>query len=943
MLCASEPAIIKMNPSVFNWLRIGATRPTRQHVLKRFAGHRPHLQFRQYQWKTGVYGHKPKESNRVLGDKCIFDPKNDNAKLYPLVAAYREHGHKKAQTNPANFSTHTLEVPELNLNCYGLNSKEKYSFDGLLNDKQDGTVDDAVQWLEDTYCGKISVEFTHLDNLDEREWFQKKYEEVVHKHTIDHEYEKENLKVLLQSQTFENFLKLKFVTLKRYSGEGAESALSFFLELFNIASLDGVTDIVVAAHHRGRLSFITGLLGMPPEILFRKVRGKSEFPPEYTLNGDVISHLCPSATLKYNGKEINVRMTNLPSHLEAVCPVSLGQTRALQQLKSEGDYGKSNGRFGDQVLNVQVHGDASLMGQGVSQESLIMSCLPHFQVGGSVHLIINNQVGFTTPPSCGRGTRYASDVAKIISAPVLHVNGDFPNEVIKATRIAMDYQRKFRKTIFIDLICYRKWGHNEVDDPTFTNPSLYRVINSKSTVPDMYAAYLINKKVTTKEEVNKIENDYSKELNKRFHGVDSFVPQVYNQELWSNYRLAPNAVTSWDTGLDTDLLRFIGEKSVEAPEKFPLHPNLVKNHIQSRLSKLQSGNSLDWGTCEALAIGSLLYQGFNVRICGQDVGRGTFAHRHAIFVNHETDDVYVPLNNISPEQHGHLEIANSHLSEEAALGFEYGFSSISPINLVIWEAQFGDFFNGAQIQIDTYITSGEDKWLTQSGIVLSLPHGYDGAGPEHSSCRMERFLQLSNSDETKPDGDSVNIHVVYPTTAAQYFHLLRRQMIRNFRKPLIVVGPKIIIRAPEASSSLHEMGPNTSFIPVIGDRTVTDEKKIHKILLVSGKHYFPLNDYKEKNNITDTAIIRVEQLVPFPVVQLRDELAKFSNVKEYVWAQEEPQNMGAWTFMKPRFENLIGKRLKFVGRPPYAAPAVGIGEIHKKEAQYVIEQPFKMN
>uniref|UniRef100_A0A0A9W5F4 Putative 2-oxoglutarate dehydrogenase E1 component DHKTD1, mitochondrial n=1 Tax=Lygus hesperus TaxID=30085 RepID=A0A0A9W5F4_LYGHE len=728
--------------------------------------------------------------------------------------------------------------------------------------------------------------------------------------------------------------------MPRYGAEGAETQMTFFQEFFRIAADTGVNEVVIVAHHRGRLNLMIGLLKMPPELLFRKLLGKSEFPDHCKTVGDVISHLCPSSTLKIGDRKLNIQMTNVPSHLEAVCPVSLGQARALQQVLGDGDYSTQESNA-DQVLNVQIHGDAAFMGQGVSHESLLMSLLPHFSVGGSVHVIVNNQLGFTTPAHYGRGTRYASDLAKVISAPVFHVNGEYPEDVIRATRIACEYQRKFRKSSFIDLNCYRRRGHNELDDPTFTNPLIYNIISNKSTIPDLYVSQLVKSGLITEKDIEDIKNEYHAQLTAALENASNFIPPDPQRQLWTGYKPAPSAITTWDTGVDKDLLTIIGLSSVRVPNDFNVHPNILKNHITSRIQRIKNEGVIDWATAEALAFGSLIYNGFNVRISGQDVGRGTFSHRHAMMVDQRSDDVYIPLNHISEEQIGHLEIANSLLSEEAVLGFEYGFSNISPNTLVIWEAQFGDFFNGAQIQIDTYVTCGEAKWMTMSGLTMLLPHGYDGAGPEHSSCRLERFLQLSDSSEVRPDGEDVNIHIVNPTTPAQYFHLLRRQMVRNYRKPLIVVGPKILLRSPDAVSHLDDMGPNTSFKPVLDDESTADPSKVNRLIFTSGKHYYALKNYRNQNMISNVAIIRLEELSPFPTQQLRDQIAKYKNAKEFIWSQEEPRNMGAWSYCSSRFHNLVGCKVRFAGRDQAPCPAVGIGEIHKKEAQFVIEQPFK--
>nr|XP_022908327.1 probable 2-oxoglutarate dehydrogenase E1 component DHKTD1 homolog, mitochondrial [Onthophagus taurus] len=620
----------------------------------------------------------------------------------------------------------------------------------------------------------------------------------------------------------------------------------------------------------------------------------------------------------------------------------MGKTRAKQLMVKDGDYSQENNRWSDKILNLQVHGDAALSGQGVNQECLEMSSVPHFEIGGSVHLVVNNQVGYTTPGDRGRSSRYCTDLAKIISAPVLHVCGDNPEMVLKATRIAFDYQRKFRKDVFIDMHCYRQWGHNELDDPTFTNPAIYKIIRAQKTVPDRYAEKLVQENVWTKDNWDKVVSEHRDFLNEELKKVDQFEPdEPCFQRQWQGYDQAQNSITKWNTGVHPEILKYVGVKSVTYPKDFNIHPNLLKHHVTNRLRTINDGFNLDWSTAEALAIGSLLYQGYNVRISGQDVGRGTFSQRHAMLVDQATNNTYIPLNDMDSEQSGFFEIANSILSEEAVLGYEYGMSIENPNNLIIWEAQFGDFFNGAQIMFDTFVSSGETKWLWSSGLVVMLPHGYDGAGPEHSSSRVERFLQMTDSKENKPDGDNINMQVCQPSTPAQYFHLLRRQMIRNFRKPLIIISPKTLLRSPVATSNLDDMSINTSFLPVIGD-TMCNPDHVEKVLFTSGKHYYTLLEKRQSLMAMDTAIIRIESFCPFPIVEIQQEISKYKNVKGFIWCQEEPQNMGAWSFIQPRFQNLLGYPITYSGRKTMACPAVGVGLWHQQQAIDITVKPFLM-
>lgn len=893
-----------------------------------------------YHSENGVYGYRPKPQVPFEVSKENLKIRSENSNFYRLVMAYRHLAHKQANINPISVSKKQA-LSELEPEKFGLKLTDKVSFKGILEtEEKEGTVSDALKFLNTVYCSNIGVEFSHLETEEEKEWFAKTTETCLTE-SLDNKTRVAIAREMLKSQTFDNFLAVKFVSLKRYGGEGAESMMAFFHEFFELSANSGVTDVVICMPHRGRLNFLTGMLNFPPEKLFRKLKGYSEFPDDAKSTGDVTSHFISSTNLNINDKHVHVTMLRNPSHLEAVNPVSMGKTRGIMQIVKDGAYNNnSTAWWSDKVLNLQVHGDAAYIGQGVNQESLSLSGTPHFEIGGSVHLVINNQVGFTTPPSRGRSSRYCTDLAKMIAAPIIHVNGDEPEMVIRATRIAVQYQRKFRKDVFIDINCFRRWGHNELDDPTFTNPKIYKIIQNRPTVPDRYVEKLIDSNIFTKTEKENIVKKHHTWLSEALKQVENYIPDAtYFSGRWTGMKQAEHSITKWDTGIDVGLLRFIGERSVHVNADLNIHPHLLKNHVQSRLKKLMSGENLDWATAEALSIGSLLYQGYNVRLSGQDIGRGTFSHRHAMFVDQQTENIYIPLNSMVESQTGKLELANSILSEEAVLGYEYGMSITDPTTLTIWEAQFGDFFNGAQIIIDTFITSGEAKWMVSSGLTMLLPHGYDGAGPEHSSCRIERFLQLADSKEDKPDGEDVNIQIANPTTPAQYFHLLRRQMVRNFRKPLIIVAPKILLRHPNATSSLMDMKPDTSFKPVIGDN-IKDTTKVNKIILTSGKHYYGLQDYKKNAGIENVAIIRLECLCPFPVQELLEEIEKYKNTKVFIWSQEEPRNMGAWNFIKPRFENLCGQQLKYSGRPAMAAPAVGEGKLHQQEAQEVITEPF---
>ncbi|KAL0968739.1 hypothetical protein UPYG_G00271080 [Umbra pygmaea] len=896
-----------------------------------------------YHTEKGVYGYSPKQTNRVQKLQTEHTSAlNQDHGLARLVEAYRTHGHKAAKINPLLPEEPVIDsVAEITMLTGAVQGTLNTT--GLRHfGKTEASVQEVLAYLQDAYCGSISIETSQLTSLEEREWLADRFEELK-KETFTVEERRKVAKLMLESQEFDHFLASKFSTVKRYGGEGAESMMGVFYEMFRQFAHSGVTEVVMGMPHRGRLNLLTGMLQFPPELMFRKMRGLSEFPGDSPSIGDVLSHLTSSVELDFGAADrLQVTMLPNPSHLEAINPVSQGKTRARQQIKQEGDYStQENARPGDKVVCLQVHGDASFSGQGIVPETFTLSLLPHYRVGGSIHLIVNNQVGYTTPSSRGRSSLYCSDVGKMVGCAVIHVNGDDVEDVLRASRLAVEYQRLFRKDVIVDLLCYRQWGHNELDEPGFTNPSMYKIIRSRKSIPDSYAAQLISDGLMTEQEQASIKTVHYSMLNDKLANMTLYSPPPTNlQGRWGGLVEPKARVSHWDTGLPSPLLQYVGAKSVDIPKEIKLHSHLAKMHVAGRRAKVENGTNLDWSTAEAMAFGSLLCQGFHIRISGQDVGRGTFSQRHAMVVCQDTDDMFIPLNHIDPGQKGFLEVCNSALSEEAVLGFEYGMAIALPKLLPIWEAQFGDFFNGAQIIFDTFISGGEAKWLLQCGLVILLPHGYDGAGPEHSSCRIERFLQMCDSKEEGVDCDNVNMCVVNPTTPAQYFHLLRRQMIRNFRKPLIVAGPKTLLRFSGATSSLADMAPGTSFKPVIGDTIVTPAS-VQRVVLCSGKHYYALLKQREESAATQTtALVRMEELCPFPLEALQQELKNYTNATQFVWSQEEPQNMGPWSFVAPRFEKQMACKLQLVSRPALPAPAVGIGMLHHQQNEDILTRTF---
>ncbi|CAI5453123.1 unnamed protein product [Caenorhabditis angaria] len=768
-----------------------------------------------------------------------------------------------------------LIVPELDPSIYGLPLNEKVG-EGL-------SLNDLAEQLRLIYCGPVAIEFMHINNWEERQWLSQNFEATISQDLTAEEAVKIG-KLMLKCENFDKFLATKFPTLKRYGAEGAEAMFAFFNELFESAPEKEVQQIIIGIAHRGRLNLLTQMMEFPPVHMFRKIKGKPEFPESVDAAGDVLSHLVSSFDYKTSEGQVHVTMLPNPSHLEAVNPVAMGKARARAWSLQKGDYGdERSARTGDSVLNVLVHGDGAFTGQGVVWESIALSQAPHFRLGGTVHLVTNNQIAFTAEKSVGRSTTHCTDIAKSFEYPILHVNGDCPDEVVKATRLALAYRERYRKDIFINLVCFRRWGHNELDDPTFTSPVMYKEVNKRESVPSQFLDRLLIDGLVTEEGIEAELVKHTEELNAALKAVDSTQPiDVSHRGNWNGFIQAPRNIETWDTGVNTDLLRFIGAASVKTPENFDTHKHLYKMHIDSRIQKMQTGDSIDWATAEALAFGSLLLEGNDVRISGQDVGRGTFCHRHAMMVDQSDDSIHIPLNEIVENQKNFIEVANNLLSEEAILGYEWGFASENPRRLCIWEAQFGDFFNGAQIIIDTFVASAESKWLTSNGLTMLLPHGFDGAGPEHSSCRMERFLQLCDSreDQTPVDGENVNIRIANPTTSAQYFHLLRRQMIPNYRKPLVVVAPKILLRHPKAASSILDLAPGTSYKNVITDSTIKNQNKVEKVIFVSGKHWIAVEKARDEKGLADTvAIVRVEMLCPFPVVDLQSVIKQYPNAK----------------------------------------------------------------
>ncbi|CAE6523813.1 unnamed protein product [Rhizoctonia solani] len=849
---------------------------------------------------------------------------------------------------------------------YGLkDAKAKFDINGIIwhdltslgnpsSEPVMWSLSEIVDHLRSVYVGRIAYEYMHSPSRAERLWFSHLLEsrQTSGRYEPNDEQKHRIWGLLARSETWDQFLQLKFPNLKRYGLEGAESMLSAMDSIFHSASQSGVSNVVLCMPHRGRLSLLTDLLGYSPAAMFHKIRGGSEVPDNLGASGDVISHLVACPTLEYpdGNTPVHVTMLQNPSHLEAVNPVAMGQARAKQYslIKESGN----DCSLGDKVMCVQLHGDAAFTGQGVIMEGLGLSNLPHYTSGGSVHLVVNNNIGYTTPAANARSTLYCSDIGKMINAPVLHVNGDHPEDVYRALKVAFEYRNFFRKDVIVDLITYRRWGHNELDEPAFTQPQMYHKIRTRQSVPQIYEQKLVSEGLLSEEKAAAGRTAYKQHLEKELTKADGYQPQAdmlggkWSGMIWPGDSTKSNHKPK--TGVDSRTLVEVGKASVAVPVGFATHPRLQR-HIKHRITSLESGQGIDWGTAEALAWGSLMLEGFDVRISGQDVGRGTFSHRHAMLVDQQTERVTVPLNALETEKK--LELANSSLSEMAILGFEYGLSWDSPNRLVIWEAQFGDFFNGSQVIIDTFISSSEAKWLKQSGLVMLLPHGLDGAGPEHSSSRIERFLQLTNDAYEFDPQLNINMHVVNPTTPAQYFHLLRRQMLRNYRKPLIVAAPKGLLRSPltlseAAACTLADMDVGTEFQPVLADPTVAPGSAVSRVLVVSGKIYYDLVRERKDRGLENVPIVRIEEIAPFPFTVLEEVLGGYVNEgTEVLWVQEESRNQGAWPHIEGRINEVLkglntGSRVRYIGRRESPVPAVGVGSWHKAESAKLFNDAF---
>ncbi len=874
-----------------------------------------------------------------LSNADIERATRDSIRALMLIRAYRARGHFHANLDPLGLEPVKNEE-ELDPRTYGFGEADldrPIFLDKVLG-LEFGTIRQIVAILRRTYCQTLGVEFLHISNGAQKGWIQERIEGPDKEISFTREGKRAILNKLVEAEGFEKFSDLKFTGTKRFGLDGGESMIPALEQIIKRGGALGVREIVIGMPHRGRLNVLAQVMAKPHRAIFHEFKGGSSTPNEIEGSGDVKYHLGASSDREFDNNRVHLSLTANPSHLEIVDPVVLGKVRAKQDQLGATPEDRT------MVMPLLIHGDASFAGQGVVAECLGLSGLRGHRTGGSVHFIVNNQIGFTTNPRYSRSSPYPSDVAKMIEAPIFHCNGDDPEAVVFAAKIATEFRQKFQKPVVIDMFCYRRHGHNEGDEPQFTQPLMYKAIAAHPSTLEIYGNKLIGEGVVTAGEVDKMKADWRARLDVELEAAQSYRANKADwlDGRWAGFKTGGEAddPRRGHTGVEIAKLKEIGDKITTLPPGFHLHRTLNR-FFDSRRKSIETGANIDWSTGEALAFCSLLLEGHKVRLSGQDAERGTFSQRHSVLHDQENDNRYTPFAHLGEGQ-ARFEVINSMLSEEAVLGFEYGYSLAEPDTLTLWEAQFGDFANGAQVLFDQFISSGERKWLRMSGLVCLLPHGYEGQGPEHSSARLERFLQMCAED---------NMQVANCTTPANYFHILRRQLNRDFRKPLILMTPKSLLRHKRAVSRLEEMGPNTSFHRLLWDdaQLLPDEKiklvaddKMRRVVICSGKVYYDLYEEREKRGINDIYLLRIEQLYPFPTKALMLELTRFKQA-EIVWCQEEPRNMGGWVFVDIFLEwvlNQIGakrRRARYTGRPASASTAVGQMSLHQAQLKQFLE------
>ncbi len=865
----------------------------------------------------------------------------DSVRALMLIRAYRVRGHMIANLDPLGLRT--IEVhEELDPATYGFEDADydrEIFLDNVLG-LETGSLRTILEILRRTYCGTFAIEFTHITDPAQKQWLQSRIEGMDKEIKFTPEGKKAILSKLIEAEGFENYLHVKYQGTKRFGIDGGESMVPALEQMIKRGGALGVQEINLGMPHRGRLNVLAAVMGKPYHQIFHEFQGGAAIPSDVGGSGDVKYHLGASSDRVFDENKVHLSLAANPSHLEAVNPVVLGKSRAKQDMAEPSDEIKVARTH---VLPLLLHGDAAFAGQGVVAECFGFTQLKGYRTGGTIHFIVNNQIGFTTSPRFSRSSPYPSDVAKMVEAPIFHVNGDDPEAVVFAAKVATEFRMEFGHDVVVDMWCYRRYGHNEGDEPAFTQPLMYEKIRGRRTTRELYADRLVQEGLVTEKEVEGEMSSFRDFLENEFSKGTDYEPTKADwlDARWKGFQPPQDDDRRGDTAVSMEKLEDIARKLTEVPDNFTIHKTL-KRILAAKEKALTSKENIDWATAEALAFGSLLTEGYRVRLSGQDSVRGTFSQRHASFVDQNTEKRWTPLRHLSGEQ-AQFEVIDSNLSEYAVMGFEYGYSLADPTTLVLWEAQFGDFANGAQIIFDQFISSAERKWLRMSGLTLLLPHGYEGQGPEHSSARLERYLQACAQD---------NIQVANCTTPANYFHILRRQMKRDFRKPLILMTPKSLLRHKKAVSTFDEMGPGSSFHRILWDDaeyrpgstiTLKPDNEIKRVVLCSGKVYYDLLDEREERGVDDVYILRVEQFYPLPAGSLIKELRRFKDA-EMVWCQEEPKNMGGWSFIEPNLEWVLGQigakhsRARYAGRPAAASPATGHTQQHKNELEAFLEE-----
>jgi 2-oxoglutarate dehydrogenase E1 component len=868
----------------------------------------------------------------------VKEASKDSVRAIMLVRAYRIRGHLISNLDPLGIQKKEEHL-ELKPETYGFEKKDynrKIFLDGVLG-LQYADLNQILEILKKTYSSNIGYEFMHMGDPDEKTWIRDRIEGLEKDIIFTENGKKAILNKIIQAEGFEKYLHVKFVGTKRFGLDGGESLIPALEQIIKKGGNLGAKEIKIGMPHRGRLNVLANVMGKPFKAIFSEFFGKT-VSSKKDFEGDVKYHLGASSNREFDGNSVHISLTDNPSHLEAVNPVVLGQVRAKQFFHKDKERKK--------VIPVLMHGDAAFAGQGIVAECFAMSGLPGHNIGGTIHIIVNNQIGFTTAPRFARSSPYPSDVAKIAQAPIFHVNGDDPEAVVHCAKIATEYRQKFNRDVVIDIVCYRRFGHNEGDEPSFTQPIMYKKIKAHPSILSIYGKKLGQEGLTTEIDLQKEKTNFKTFLEKEFESSKSYKSELkWFDGAWSRFKPGLGKDKRGASGVDKKLITDIGKKISKIPDNFNVHKTL-KRIFSLRLKTVEEGKAIDWSTAENLAFGTLLTEGFSVRLSGQDSGRGTFSQRHAVLRNQDNHERYVPLNNIAKGQKN-FEIIDSLLSEFAVLGFEFGYSVSEPETLVLWEAQFGDFANGAQVIIDQFITSGESKWGRASGLVMLLPHGYEGQGPEHSSARLERFLQLCAGE---------NIQVVNCTTPSNYFHVLRRQMHREFRKPLIIMTPKSLLRHKKCVSSISEFTKKSTFHRVLEDDSYLKisnllqlkkrDDKIKKVVMCSGKIYYDLIEAREKYKNDNVTFVRIEQLYPFPVKTLANILKRYTKAK-FIWCQEEPKNMGAWNTVRNYIDrtleivNFGDKSVKYVGRKASSSTATGNLNKHLAQQKEILEKILK--